>query len=108
MLQEGAAQLVSRLLPPATKNDWDQALQAAQSRLLSLGITGWQDAIVGRDHGSQGADPLDAYLRATRAGTLVANVVGALWWDRNRCWNSSPSCSGAGSRGRPGGSGPPA
>ncbi len=84
MLQEGAAQLVSRLLPPATENDWDQALQAAQSRLLSLGITGWQDAIVGRDHGSQGADPLDAYLRATRAGTLVANVVGALWWDRNR------------------------
>jgi predicted amidohydrolase YtcJ len=84
MLQEGAAQLVSRLLPPVTENDWDQALQAAQSRLLSLGITGWQDAIVGRDHGSQGADPLDAYLRATRAGTLVANVVGALWWDRNR------------------------
>ena len=84
MLQEGAAQLVSRLLPPATENDWDQALQAAQSRLLSLGITGWQDAIVGRDHGSRGADPLDAYLRATRAGTLVANVVGALWWDRNR------------------------
>ncbi|HEV3291610.1 MAG TPA: amidohydrolase, partial [Streptosporangiaceae bacterium] len=84
MLQEGAAQLVSRLLPPATENDWDQALLAAQSRLLSLGITGWQDAIVGRDHGGQGADPLDAYLRATRAGTLVANVVGALWWDRNR------------------------
>ena len=84
MLQEGAAQLVSRLLPPATENDWDQALQAAQSRLLSLGITGWQDAIVGRDHGSQGADPLNAYLRAVRAGTLLANVVGALWWDRNR------------------------
>jgi predicted amidohydrolase YtcJ len=84
MLQEGAAQLVSRLLPPATEDDWDQALLAAQSRLLSLGITGWQDAIVGRDHGDRGADPLDAYLRAARAGTLVANVVGALWWDRNR------------------------
>ena len=84
MLQEGAAQLVSRLLPPATENDWDQALLTAQSRLLSLGITGWQDAIVGRDHGSQGADPLIAYLRAVRAGTLLANVVGALWWDRNR------------------------
>ncbi len=84
VLQEGAAQLVSRLLPPATENDWDQALLAAQSRLLSLGITGWQDAIVGRDHGDRGADPLDAYLRAARAGTLVGNVVGALWWDRNR------------------------
>jgi predicted amidohydrolase YtcJ len=90
MLQEGAAQLVSRLLPAATENDWDQALQAAQSRLLSLGITGWQDAIVGRDHGSRGADPLDAYLRAARAGTLVANVVGALWWDRNRGLDQLP------------------
>ena len=94
MLQEGAAQLVSRLLPPATENDWDQALQAAQSRLLSLGITGWQDAIVGRDHGSQGADPLDAYLRAVRAGTLVANVVGALWWDRNRGLEQLPELIG--------------
>src|SRR5208282_3041026 len=84
MLQEGAARLVSRLLPPATEDDWDQALLAAQSRLLSLGITGWQDAIVGRDHDGQGADPLDAYRRAARAGTLVANVVGALWWDRDR------------------------
>jgi predicted amidohydrolase YtcJ len=90
MLQEGAAQLVSRLLPAATENDWDQALQAAQSRLLSLGITGWQDAIVGRDHGDRGADPLDAYLRAVRAGTLVANVVGALWWDRNRGLDQLP------------------
>ena len=76
--------LVSRLLPAATADDWDEALLAAQAHLLSLGITGWQDAIVGRDHGRQGADPLDAYLRAARHGTLVANVVGALWWDRNR------------------------
>ena len=90
MLQEGAAQLVSPLLPPATEDDWDQALLAAQSRLLSLGITGWQDAIVGRDHGGHGADPLDAYLRAARAGTLVANVVGALWWDRNRGLDQLP------------------
>ena len=94
MLQEGAAQLVSRLLPPATENDWDQALLTAQSRLLSLGITGWQDAIVGRDHGSQGADPLNAYLRAVRAGTLLANVVGALWWDRNRGLEQLPELIG--------------
>jgi predicted amidohydrolase YtcJ len=83
MLQEGAAALVSRLLPAVTDNDWDRALQLAQAHLLSLGITGWQDAIVGRD-GGHGADPLDAYLRAARAGTLTANVVGALWWDRSR------------------------
>jgi predicted amidohydrolase YtcJ len=82
MLQEGAAGLVSRLLPEATAQDWDEALLTAQARLLSLGITGWQDAIIGRGHGA--ADPTDAYLRAAQEGTLVANVVGALWWDRNR------------------------
>jgi predicted amidohydrolase YtcJ len=84
MLQEGAANLVSRLLPEATEEDWDQALRAAQAHLLSLGITGWQDAIIGRGRGHDMADPMGAYLRAARAGTLVTNVVGALWWDRQR------------------------
>ena len=82
MLQEGAASLVSRLLPAATETDWDRALLAGQARLLSVGITSWQDAIVGHLNGS--GDPLPAYLRAAQAGTLLANVVGALWWDRDR------------------------
>jgi predicted amidohydrolase YtcJ len=82
MLQEGAAWLVSRLLPPVTEADWDQALVLAQDYLLSLGITGWQDAIIGSHHGAP--DPMGAYLRAAQAGTLLANVVGALWWDRDR------------------------
>jgi predicted amidohydrolase YtcJ len=82
MLQEGAATLVSRLLPAVTEEDWYRALLTAQDYLLSLGITSWQDAIIGRYHGE--ADPLTAYLRAASAGTLVASVVGALWWDRDR------------------------
>ena len=82
MLQEGAANLVARLLPEVTEEDWYEALLTAQAHLLSLGITGWQDAIVGRYHGA--ADPLAAYVRAAQAGTLIANVVGALWWDRGR------------------------
>jgi predicted amidohydrolase YtcJ len=81
-LQEGAASLVSRLIPKSTDAEWDQALLAAQSYLLSLGITGWQDAIVGADPGSR--DNLPVYLRAAQAGRLRANVVGALWWDRQR------------------------
>jgi predicted amidohydrolase YtcJ len=81
-LQEGAANLVSRLLPATTEDDWHAGLLAAQDYLLSLGITGWQDAIVGRSPGVP--DPIGAYLRAARSGTLLANVVGALWWDRNR------------------------
>ncbi len=82
MLQEGATSLVSRLLPPASDADWYEALLAGQERLLSFGITGWQDAIVGHLHGS--GDPLPAYLRAAQDGSLLANVVGALWWDRDR------------------------
>ena len=82
MLQEGAAILVSRLLPEITEDDWYNALLTAQDYLLSLGITGWQDAIVGRYEGE--ADPLTAYLRAVKAGTLLASVTGALWWDRHR------------------------
>ena len=30
------------------------------------------------------------YLRAARAGTLRASVVGALWWDRNRGLDQLP------------------
>ena len=82
MLQEGAAQLVSRLIPALTEADRDEALLDGQAYLLSMGITGWQDAIVGRLHGS--GDQLPAYLRAAQNGTLLANVVGALWWERDR------------------------
>ena len=81
-LQEGAQYLVSRLLPETTVDDWYAGLMAAQEYLLSLGITGWQDAIVGGRPGLP--DPVDAYLRAAAAGTLRTNVVGALWWDRER------------------------
>ena len=81
-LQEGAATLVSRLLPETSDADWDAALAAAQGYLLSLGITGWQDAIVGSHPGAR--DNLPVYLRAAESGRLMVNVVGALWWDRDR------------------------
>ncbi|HEX3823355.1 MAG TPA: amidohydrolase [Mycobacteriales bacterium] len=82
MLQEGATTLVGRLLPAVTAQGWYDALLTAQRHLLSFGITGWQDAIVG-DY-LDGADPLPAYLRAADDGSLAATVVGALWWDRDR------------------------
>ena len=71
-----------------TEDDWYQALLAAQRHLLSLGLTGWQDAIIGSYLGE--ADPLGAYLRAASAGTLTATVTGALWWDRNRGLDQLP------------------
>jgi predicted amidohydrolase YtcJ len=88
MLQEGATRLVAQLVPEVTEDDWYQALLAAQRHLLSLGLTGWQDAIIGSSLGE--ADPLGAYLRAASAGTLTATVTGALWWDRNRGLDQLP------------------
>ncbi|WP_406463602.1 amidohydrolase [Streptomyces sp. NBC_01622] len=81
-LQEGAMQLVGRLTPPTTPADRLAALLHAQRHLHALGITAWQDAIVGKFAGMD--DPSDAYLTAARDGSLTARVVGALWWDRER------------------------
>ncbi|MCL8027121.1 amidohydrolase [Nocardioides bruguierae] len=81
-LHEGAMHLVSRLLPPTHASEHDAALAEAQRYLHSVGVTGWQDAIVGAYAGMD--DPGPAYVRAARAGTLTADVVGALWWDRER------------------------
>ncbi|MFG2769703.1 amidohydrolase [Streptomyces sp. NPDC048350] len=81
-LQEGATGLVSRLVPPSTAADRLAGLLRAQKLLHSLGITGWQDAMLGV-HGGH-PDPSDAYVTAARAGTLTARVTGALWWDRER------------------------
>ncbi|MDH6213831.1 amidohydrolase [Streptomyces pseudovenezuelae] len=81
-LQEGAMQLVGRLTPPATPADRLAALLHAQRHLHALGITAWQDALVGDFLGMD--DPSEAYLAAARDGLLTARVVGALWWDRER------------------------
>ena len=82
MLQEGAVSLVERLLPELTEAEFDQALDRAQALLHSLGITGWQDALIGAALGIK--DNYDAYLRAAESGRLTARVRGALWWKRHR------------------------
>ena len=46
-LHEGATALVSRHLPRTTGADYRAALLAGQDYLHSLGVTSWQDAIVG-------------------------------------------------------------
>ncbi|MGW3520292.1 amidohydrolase [Streptomyces hydrogenans] len=82
MLQEGATGLVSRLVPASTAEDRLAGLLRAQRLLHSLGITGWQDALLGSFNGM--SDPADAYLTAAQDGSLTARVTGALWWDRER------------------------
>ncbi|MFF9765733.1 amidohydrolase [Streptomyces sp. NPDC014636] len=81
-LQEGAMQLVGRLTPAAGPADRLAALLHAQRHLHALGITAWQDALVGDFIGMD--DPAQAYLAAAAEGSLTARVVGALWWDRER------------------------
>ncbi|WP_327299089.1 amidohydrolase [Streptomyces sp. NBC_01197] len=82
MLQEGATGLVARLVPQTTTAERVTGLLRAQAVLHSLGITGWQDAILGVFNG--GPDVSDAYSTAARDGRLTARVNGALWWDRSR------------------------
>jgi predicted amidohydrolase YtcJ len=80
-LHEGAMGLVSRHAPDGDPDEYYGGLLAGQSYLHSLGVTGWQDAIVGDYAGMQ--DPGPTYLAAAQRGDLTAYVVGALWWDRD-------------------------
>lgn len=81
-LHEGAMALVTRLLPPTTRDELRRGLLAGQAYLHGLGVTGWQDAILGEYAGMD--DPAATYLAAARSGELTGHVVGALWWDRAR------------------------
>ena len=81
-LHEGAMGLVGRLAPATSEAEYDAALLAGQSYLHDLGVTGWQDAIVGAYAGMD--DPGPTYRRAAERGVLTGWVVGALWWDRQR------------------------
>jgi predicted amidohydrolase YtcJ len=80
LLHEGAMDLVARIVPADTQEELDEGLREAQRYLHSLGIVGWQDAMVRLegDHPCSHA----SYLRAQQQGWLTARVSGALWWDR--------------------------
>ena len=80
-LHEGAASIVSRIIPALDQEMVYQGLLKGQAYLHSLGLTGWQDAIVDR---SLVLDNYDTYLRAGSNGDLTGRVVGALWWDRSK------------------------
>jgi predicted amidohydrolase YtcJ len=81
-LHEGAMDLVARLAPPPTDDDLYAGLMEGQRYLHSVGVTAWQDAIVGGYSGMQ--DPGPAYVKAAANGELRSHVVGALWWERSR------------------------
>lgn len=75
-LHEGAKQLVQRHAPEDTVEDFESGLVRGQHEMLRYGITGWQEAAVF-------PEVQEAYLRAATSGTLIGDVVGALWWNRD-------------------------
>jgi predicted amidohydrolase YtcJ len=76
-LHDGAMNLVEA--PAPTEQELLEGLRLGQAHLHSLGITAWQDAIVGGHY-----DTFEIYRAFAEAGHLTARVVGALWWDRHR------------------------
>jgi predicted amidohydrolase YtcJ len=79
---EGAGDLFGAVRPPVDPDLAYAGLLRAQRELLALGITGWQDAMVGGSIGGV-PDPIDAYRRALVEGELLVHVVGAQWWERS-------------------------
>ena len=61
-LHEGAMALVGALVPETTEDELYDGLMAGQAYLHSLGVTGWQDAIIGDYAGM--TDPGPSYRRA--------------------------------------------
>ena len=82
VLHEGAMALLSGVLPAADDDEMYAGLLEGQRHLHSLGITSWQDAIVGAYAGMRDVGP--TYARAADRGDLLSAVVGALWWERDR------------------------
>ena len=78
---EGAGDLFAGHRPVPDADLVYRGLLRAQQELTALGITGWQDALIGESAGM--ANPLDAYLRALDDGVLQVHVVGAQWWERS-------------------------
>jgi predicted amidohydrolase YtcJ len=79
-LHEGAMNLIRRVAPAVTLDEQVAGIVEGQRYLHSLGITAWQEAIVGEY--AVVPDCFDAYREAERRGLLTARVTGALWWQR--------------------------
>ena len=77
-LQEGATDLVERLLPADTPDELVAGLRLAQAELHALGITSWQDASVTPERDEV------AYTTLAGRGELTARVVGCALVGRAR------------------------
>jgi predicted amidohydrolase YtcJ len=80
-LHEGARMLALRMAPAPTRDLMYEGLLEAQRYLHSLGVTGWQDALIG-DYGNHRADIVNVYQQAIDRDELRVRANGAIWWDR--------------------------
>ena len=80
-LHEGAMDLVNEFLPPLTDEDLCGGLLEAQRYLHSVGVTGWQEAILGSYAGYP--DASSAYRTLAGRGLLTGRATGALWVPRS-------------------------
>ncbi|WP_434992002.1 amidohydrolase [Arthrobacter sp. Ld5] len=80
ILHEGAMALVARLLPPVTRAAVEAGILYGQRHLHALGVTGWQEAIIGEYAGYPDAAP--AYRSLAASGRLTGRATGALWVPR--------------------------
>ena len=81
-LHDWAMRLASRVVPAPSAADLAAGLRAGQAHLHALGVTHWQDAIVGEAPDIGLPDAYGTYRAAAAEGWLTAHVNGALWWDR--------------------------
>ncbi len=79
-LQEGAADLVGRVLPEVTEEEIRAGQIAGENYLFSFGVTGWQEAILGDFLGYEDFTPV--FRRQIDEGALRGRVTGALWVSR--------------------------
>ncbi|WP_432510958.1 amidohydrolase [Kineococcus sp. SYSU DK001] len=80
LLLEGAVDLLSLVRPVVDEARLRQALRQAQSTLHAIGVTAWQDALIGEALGLP--DNFEVYRAAAAEGWLRSRVTGALWWPR--------------------------
>ena len=96
-LHEGATALVSRHLPRTTGEDYRTALLAGQAYLHSLGVTSWQDAIVGSYSGMD--DPgVDVPRRGRAAASSGRTSSAPSGGTDGRASSRSPTWSGGARR----------
>lgn len=97
-LTEATVEQVAAAAPLPGDAALSQALQFAQERLHSVGVVGWQDALVGPGLGLP--DALPGYLRLVADGARTARITLALRWDPGRGASSWASCGTGGWRPR--------